>query len=80
MQQHGGHRRDLRKCIGFAKDAGRELAPSCGRVQNGRDNQDAHVAPEDHHRDPCGHQALVHQDEEQGAQQQLIGDGIEIRT
>ena len=78
MEQDDGDCGDLSYGVGFAEDAGAELAPADNRVHNGSDEKDADIAPEDQDRDSGGHQALIHKDEEKGAEQEFVGDGVEI--
>jgi len=78
MEQDDRDCGDLSQGVGFAKDAGAKLAPADHRVHNGSDEKNADISPEDQDRDGGGHQALIHKDEEKGAEQEFVGDGVEI--
>src|ERR1035441_6649792 len=49
-----------------------------GGKEQGGDEQDSKVAAEDQHGDIARHQVHVGEDEKQRAEQELVGDGVEI--
>ncbi len=57
-----------------------EVAQGPGGKEQGGDEQDSEVAAEDQHGDVTGHQADVGEDQEESAEEQLVGDGIEVES
>jgi hypothetical protein len=78
MQQHNRDGEHLRQRVGLAENAGFELPPSCRGVEDRRHQQDADISSEDQNRHTDGHQPFVQEHEEQGAEQEFVGDGVKI--
>jgi len=78
VEQGSGDGGDLGKGVCFAKEAGPELAAADGCVEDGRDEQDAHIASEDEDGHGGGDEVFVEQDEKQGAEQELVGHGVKV--
>jgi len=66
--------------VEFAEQAGAEVFERAGGEEQGRDEQDSEVAAEDEHGDIARHEIHVGEDEEEGAEEELVGDGIEVLT
>lgn len=77
-RHHQGY--NLDQGVALAQQARLETPQRAGGKQQRGDEKDAEVAAEDQNRDVPGHQARVRQDQEQRAQQELVGDGIHILT
>jgi len=69
---------DLRNCVCLPQDAGSELATTRNGIHHCGNQQDTDVASKHQHGHGGGHQAFMHQDKEESAQQQLVRDGVEI--
>ena len=78
FDQHYGEADDLDDGVEFAEQAGAEVAQGAGGEEQGGDEQDAEVAAEDQHGDVARNQVHVGEDEEERAEQELVGDGVEI--
>src|ERR1700685_687531 len=74
-KEHGG---DLREGIGFAKDAGAQIAQSGDGKQHGTGGQDGNIAAEHQHRKLPRNLVQDRQHQKHGAQQELVRDGVEI--
>ena len=77
-KQNGKQRQNLGAGIELAIDAGPEIAHAEANEEDGRDDQNAQIAAEDKNGDPPGHQPLVHEDQEEGAEQKLVRDRIKV--
>ncbi len=75
VQQHCRHRANLGQCVGLAEDAGMELAAPHRRVEQRRNQQNAHISAEDQHRDGDRHQSLVEQHQEEVLSSSLSATG-----
>ena len=71
-------RQNLGAGAGLAVDAGAEVAHTETDVEKSGNDQNAQVTAENQDGDASRHQPLVHEDQEQGAEHQLVGDGIEV--
>ena len=78
MQDDDGDRCNLGYGVGLSKDAWTKLPSSGNRIKDGGYKKDANIAPEDQDSDGPWHQALIHKDQKQCAEQQFVRDGIEI--
>lgn len=73
-----GESEDLREGVGLTEGAGLEVADrGCG-VKDGGHDEDAEIAGEDENRDAAGDEGFVMEDEEQGAEQELVDHRVEI--
>jgi hypothetical protein len=77
-EKDGEQRQDLGAGTRFAVDAGPEITHAEADVEERGDDQNAQVAAKDQDGDPPGHQPLVHENQKKGAEQELVGDGIEV--
>ena len=71
---------DLDEGVELAEEAGVEVAEGVGGEEQRGDEQDAEVAAEDEHGDVTRHESDVGEDEEESAEEELVGDGIEIEA
>ena len=71
---------DLRAGTCLAIDAGTEVAHAQTDIEERGDDENAEVAAKNQDSDPPRHELLVHEDQEQGAEQKLVGHGIEVLT
>lgn len=78
MQQHDGHSGDLSYGIGFSEDAGAELSPIRDCIKDRGDEENADVPAEDQNRDSCRHEALIHKDQKQRAEQEFVRYGVQV--
>ena len=78
LDQHDSQADDLHQGVQLAQQAGAEVAQGAGGKEQGGDEQDSKVAAEDQHGDIARHQVHVGEDEKQRAEQELVGDGVEI--
>lgn len=78
MQQNSSYGCYLSESVRLTKNAGAKLPTARGCIEDRSHDQDAHVSPENQHGDSCRNQSLVQQDQEQGAQQKLVGHRIKI--
>jgi hypothetical protein len=62
----------------LAEDAGAEIAHAETDVEQRGDDENAQVAAKNQDRDTPRHQLLMHEDQEQGAEQELVGHGIQV--
>lgn len=69
---------DLRERIGFSEDAGTEVAESGDGEQNGAGGEDRDVAAENDNRVFPRNFVKDGEDQENRAQQELVGNGIEV--
>ena len=76
--ENEGEAEDLDQGVELAEQAGAEVAQGAGGEEQGGDEQDAEVAAEDQHGDVARDQAHVGEDQEEGAEQELVGDGVEV--
>ena len=77
-QQYGQQREDLGAGAGLAIDAGTEVSHAKTDVEKSGHDQNAEVPAKHQDCDAAGDEPLVHEDQEQCAEQELIGDRIEI--
>ena len=77
-EQDGEEREDLRAGVGFAVNAGAEIAHPKAYVEERRDNEDTQVAAKYQDGHAAGYELLMHEHQEQGAEQELVGYGIEV--
>ncbi len=79
LQQHDKYNsRQLGERICFAEDAGAKITQPGNCVQNCADEKNANVTAEDHHRKLPGYFVNDGKHEEDSAQQELVGDGVEV--
>lgn len=78
VQQNYSDSRDLGDRIGFAEEAGTEIAPAYHRIHESGDNEDGQIAPEDKDGDGGRNQAFVCEDHEERAEEKLVCDGIHV--
>ena len=78
LDEHDGEAEDLNDSVEFAEQAGAEVAQGASGEEQGGDEQDAEVAAEDEDRDVTRHEVHVGEHEEERAEQQLVGDGVQI--
>ena len=72
------HGRDLREGVGFAKNAGAEITQPRDGVKHTAYQKNADVPGENQHRKFPRDQIDDRQHQKNGAEQHLVGDGIEI--
>jgi hypothetical protein len=77
-EQHGQQRQNLGASTGLAVDAGTEVAHTETDVEKSGDDENAQIAAKNQYRNPAGHEALVHEHQEEGAEQELIGHRVEV--
>jgi hypothetical protein len=77
-QKDEKQRADLRKGIGLAEDAGAEIPQSGDREQDGAGGENRNVAAENHNRILPGNLVKYGQHKKQRAEQEFVGDGIEV--
>jgi hypothetical protein len=77
-EQYGQQREDLGAGAGLAVDAGTEVSHAETDVEKRGNDQNAEITAENQDCDAAGHEPLVHEHQEQGAEQELVGDRIEI--
>ena len=78
IHQDEGEAEDLHQGIELAEQAGAEVAERAGGEEQGGDEQDSQVATEDEDGDITWDQAHVGEGEEERAEQEFVGDGVEI--
>ena len=78
FDEHDGQAEDLDYGVELAEQTGAEVAQGAGGEEQRGDEQDAEVAAEDEHRDIARHQVHVGEHEEEGAEEQLVGNGVEV--
>src|SRR5258708_32735845 len=72
------HRRHLREGVGLAKNAGPEVAQPRYGVEHAADEKNADVSRENQHREFPRNEIDDRQNQENGAKQHFVGDGVEI--
>jgi hypothetical protein len=77
-KQDGEEREDLRAGAGFAVNTRAEIAHAQADVEEGRDDENTQIAAEHQDGDAAGYELLMHQHQEQGAEQELVGHGVEV--
>jgi len=77
-KHHENHGGQLGKSVGFAEDAGAEIAQSDNGIKQSADQHNADVAAEYHHRVFPGNLVQNRKHHKNGAQQHFVGDGVEI--
>jgi len=77
-EQHKEDGGDLRKCVRFAEDAGAEVAQPGDSIKQRANYQDGNVAAENQYGKFPGNFVQDGEHQKHRAQQQLVGDGIEI--
>ncbi len=80
IDEDEGEAEDLDEGVEFAEQAGAEVAQGVGGEEQGGNEQDAEVAAEDQHGDVARDQAHVGEDKKQRAEEEFVGDGVEIET
>ena len=78
QQENKEDRSDLRKRVGFAKDAGTKIAQPGDGKEHGAGSQDGNVAAENQHRELPLNLVQDREHQEHRAQQEFVGDRIEI--
>src|SRR6185437_653517 len=78
QQQDKEHSQHLRGGVGFAEDAGPEIAQAGGGIEDRTHHQDRNIAPEHHDRELPGNAVQQGKHQEHGAHQHLVGHGVEI--
>ena len=78
QQQNKKYGADLRAGVGFAKDAGAEVAQACDHEEHAAEQEDRDVAAEDYDRIFPRNLALDGENHEHGAHEKLVGNRIEI--
>lgn len=78
--QDRDQRYDLHGGIHLAEEAGAEIPQRAGGKEESGDKQYPEIAAEDQYRDVAGHQADVGEHEEEGTEQELVGDRVEIQA
>src|ERR1700685_139371 len=78
QQENEKDRGDLRKRVGLAKNAGAKIAQSGDGKEHGAGGEDGNVAAENQHRKLPLNLVQDREHQEHGAQQELVGDRIEI--
>src|SRR6202012_4832938 len=68
---------DLDEAVGLPKERGAEVPQADGEVEQEGCDAHADVASEDEDGDARVHEPVVGEHEEEGAEEQLVGDGIE---
>jgi hypothetical protein len=71
---------DLGASTRLAIDAGTEIAHAKTDVEQRGDDENAEVAAKNQDSDSPWHELLVHEHQEQGTKQKLVGHGIEVLT
>ena len=79
-QQDCEQSQDLGTRVGFTEDAGPEIAHTEADVEQRGDDENPEIAAKHQHGDAPRHQLLVHEHEKQGAEQEFIGDRVEVLT
>ncbi len=74
-EEDGG---DLSEGVGFAEDAGAEVAKSRDGVEHGAGGENGNVAAEDENGELPGNSVQNREHEKGCAEQEFVGDGIEI--
>ncbi len=74
-EEYGG---DLGEGVGFAEDAGAEVAESGDGVEHGAGGENGYVAAEDENGELPGNFVQNGEHHKRGAEQELVGDGVEI--
>lgn len=77
-EQDCEQRQDLGASACFAVDTGAEITHAQTDVEKRSNDENAQVATKNQDRDAPWHQPLMHEHQEQGAEQELVGHGIEI--
>ena len=77
-EQDCEQREDLGASTSLAIDAGAEIPHAETDVEQRGNDENAQVAAKHQDRDPPRHQALVHENQEEGAEQELVGHGIQV--
>ena len=72
------HRHDLCQRVGFSEDGRAEVAQRSGGIHQRAHHENNDVAAKDHRGDPPGNAVRRRKHYEQRAEQQLVGDGIEV--
>ncbi len=78
MQQHQEDGQDLRHGVGLAQPAGPENLHGPGDVEQSADDHDDGIAAEDQNRDPPFDLSHRREHQEHGAEQQLVGNRIQV--
>ena len=78
MKEDCGDGGNLGDGVDFAKDAGLELSSADGGIENCGDNQDPDISTEDQDGDASRHEAFVHKHEEEGAEEEFVGNRVEV--
>ena len=78
VDEDEGEAQDLDERVELAEQGGAEVAEGAGGEEQGGDEQDSEVAAEDEDGDITRDQAHVGEDQEEGAEEELVGDGVEI--
>src|SRR5271155_2480933 len=77
-QEHKKYGSDLGESVGFTEDAGTEIAQSGDGVEHGAGGKNGNVATENDHGEFPGNFMQDRQHQKHGAEQKLVGDGIEV--
>src|SRR6476646_8102013 len=77
-QHHEKNRRHLGKGVGLAKDAGTEVTQAGDGVEYRAGKKDRYIATENQYGVLPGNLVQNREHHEHGAEQKLVGDGIEI--
>jgi len=78
VDEDEGEAQDLHQRVELAEQGGAEVAERAGGEEQGGDEQDSEVAAEDEDGDITRDQAHVGEGQEEGAEEELVGDRVEI--